>query len=255
MQLKMDIMNRQITISNSDCTWNPLERSITVKGDISGTIPTEELGIKNIDFCPIIADKVTGTFMPQDISVLLQQPFNVFITKHEDDRYVLSRRAYLEYCKDKLVVGEVYEAVVCGVCAWGIFCKIGDAIVLVHITNWSKCRFYNARSISYPGQIIKVKILSKEKDVDGSIRVVASRKDVDNHRFFIPGEKIIVTLSRKTQTGDGFFCEITPNICGIVDVFPEDIPYLIDGMRVVAVVKKYSPKGSVSYTHLTLPTN
>lgn len=252
-EIKMGIINRQIpiTISNSDCTWNSFEKSITVKGDISGTIPTEELGIKNIDSCPIITDKATGTFMPQDISVLLKQPFKVFITNYADGKYVFSRKAYLEYCKDELVVGEIYKAVVYGICAWGIFCKIGDAIVLVHITNWSRCRFYNARSISYPGQIIKVKILSKKKDVDGSIRVVASRKDVESNVFFIPGEEVIVTLSRKTCAGDGFFCELTPDTCGIVDVYPEDIPYLIDGMRVVAVVKKCSPKGyKLRYSHL-----
>lgn len=49
-EIKMGIINRQIpiTISNSDCTWNSFEKSITVKGDISGTIPTEELGIKTL---------------------------------------------------------------------------------------------------------------------------------------------------------------------------------------------------------------
>lgn len=236
-------LSTPITISNADCTWNPRERAITVKGSVSGTIPTEELGIRNIDSCNMVTDETTGTIMPQEISALLQQPFKVILTLSKDNSYVFSRRKYLEYCKDNLVIGEVYDAVISAVRPWGIFCKIGDATVLVHITNWSRCIFYNANSIASPGQIITVRILSKTKDADGFIRVVASRKDVGSNQLFHHGERVIVTLSHETSTGDGFFCELTPNLCGIVDVPSNDIPYLFCGMHALAVVKKLVPKG------------
>lgn len=242
-----------VTISNLDCFWDPIEKKIVVKGNLPGFIPTSELGIDHIESRSSRVDENTGNNIPVYVLTLLQKPFKALILHKKNGKYVFSIKAYLEYAKEQLVCGNIYTAVVYNVCRWGIFCTVGDAPVLVHITKWSKCFFSNPRLLIYPGQKLKVKILSKRKDLDGIILVEASRKDVSSNKEFHLGEKVSVILGHSTFANDGFFCEIEPDIAGIVDVYPEDYHYLSEGMRVVAYIRKKKDKGYVlRFSHILI---
>lgn len=231
-------------ISNTYCTWDSINQCIVVNGvNFQGVIPTEELGIPRINSGPIISNVTPNNVpTPLDVLILLENPFKVFVLRQENNKYIFSHKAYLEACKASLVVGEVYDAVIYSYCHWGAFCKIGDAPVLIYITDWSICRFYNMQNVARIGNVEKVKIISKVVDKNG-IRITASRKAAAPIVKFNQGDTVVATLGSLTDTNDGFFCEISPNTNAIVDVPPEKINFLREGMRVVAYIRKISPRG------------
>lgn len=144
---------------------------------------------------------------------------------------------------ENLIVGNIYEATVETTCFWGAFCKIGDSTsVLVHVTNWSSCRFYNLSQVVKPGTKTLVKILSIRKEGE-KLLVDASRKDAYSPADYNIGDKIIVTVSECTKNYDGLFCEVCPSFSGILDVPFNMISSYKEGTRVSARVKAITEKG------------
>ena len=162
-----------------------------------------------------------------------------YVPKHE--RFINNNKS-----AENLIVGNIYEATVETSCFWGAFCKIADSTsVLVHVTNWSSCRFYNLSQVVTPGMKILVKILSIRKNGE-NILVDASRKDayspVDPFNYNI-GDIVLVTLSETTKYFDGLFCEVCPSVNGILDVPFSEISQYQEGMPVYAKVKSITEKG------------
>lgn len=167
------------------------------------------------------------------------QPKLPFVPKSE--RFINNNKS-----AENLIVGNIYEATVETSCFWGAFCKIADSTtVLVHVTNWSACRFYNLSQVIRPGMKTLVKILSIKKDGE-NILVNASRKDayppVNPFNYHI-GDTVLATVSESTKYFDGLFCEICPSVNGILDVPFKEISSYKEGMQVSAKVKAISKKG------------
>lgn len=165
-----------------------------------------------------------------------QQAKMPFVPKSE--RFINNNKA-----AENLIVGNIYEATVETTCFWGAFCKIGDsASVLVHVTNWSSCRFYNLSQVVKPGMKTLVKILSIRREGE-NILVDASRKDAYSPIDYHVGDKVFVTVSESTKNFDGVFCEICPSLNGILDIPFNTISSYKEGMKVQAKVKAITKKG------------
>ena len=164
------------------------------------------------------------------------QPKLPFVPKSE--RFIDNNKS-----AENLIVGNVYEATVETICFWGAFCKIADSTtVLVHVTNWSSCRFYNLSQVVKPGMKTLVKIFSIRREGE-NILVDASRKDAYSPISYNIGDKVLVTVSESTKNYDGIFCEVTPSINGILDVPFDTIFSFKEGMQVYAKVKAITEKG------------
>lgn len=177
-------------------------------------------------------------------------PKNCQLTTQNDTGGKITMKTEIEFsntANDAVLVGENYFATVLSSCNWGAFCRIDcipQAIVLVHCTEWSVCRFQDLRHVAKRDMHLEVKILSKFER-NGQIFVTASRKDAFTRIGVSPkrGDVIPVILNSPVETGDGFYCEVTPNKSGIIDYPSQKTFNYSEGLTVWAYVKEVAEKG------------
>lgn len=242
--------NNPITINSIDCHWDWKYRILTVKGENwSGYIRPEEMGVKF---------QYSNGKIPDNIASFLSntEKFKATVIEEtESGKFIFSRKVYQEACKSKLEIGKIYEAEVRSVCDWGVFCEIDAAKVFIHISELSTCRFDELEKSKafQEGMKFPVKILKKELGQDGKLYVSASRRAASEDKRYISGDIVKVIIGSKVKSNDGFYCEVTPNKAGIIDVPLRYMHIIKEGELILGVIRKvtdqgYKIKSLISYT-------
>lgn len=223
------------------CQWHQLTKTLTVNGeDWEGIIPTNELGIS----MPHLISDSNQESTPLGIMDLLKEPFQVLaLYEQSNGKFLLSHKAYSEACKDAIQVGNIYDATVFSTCPWGAFCNVCDVTVLVHISEFSECKFNDLTKVITPGAQFPVLILSKEKKDDNTTYITASRKKVLTKSPPHVGDIVKVTLNSPVIARDGFYCEITPDRKGIIDIPKKLTNGFTSGSQILGRIKSVSLKG------------
>lgn len=233
----MEAVGKQtlIAIDPNECIWNEREKRLEIHGeDWQGYIPLEEMGLDKKTL-----SKTSNIIVP--ISKLFNNTVYAYILKEEDGVFLFSRKEYLDVGRDSLQVGGIYKFKVDTVYNWGIFGNVEGIIVLVHEYEYSDCHFNNLRNIVKVGEEFPVRILKKEFK-DGEMRIYASRKQV-GYATYRKGEKVSVKIGEIEPLQKGFFCEITPNTSGIIDVPPCYIEIYHEGDELIGIITGSNRKG------------
>lgn len=230
-----------ILIDPLNCEWSNSAKTMYVKAeDWEGFIPLDEFGIaKSQQGC---LDDVS---IPSGIVFLLKQPFYVYgVYEQTPGRFLLSHKRYSENCKEKISIGQIYEATVAAVCNFGVFCDIEEDVrILVPVKEFSVTRFYILEKIVKPGTKFPVVIIEKKKQENGNTFIYASRVKVVTKNSPNIGDIIAVTLGNLVSKKDGFFCEVTPDISGVIDINIEDIDKFSTGDKLLGRIVKITPNG------------
>lgn len=193
------------------------------KGKLKGYIRYEEMGLKKTDDYTIKA-------------ILNREWMKVAVLENPKD---WSRKEYQNERKKEIEVGKVYEGVISATSKFGIFVDIlGDVDVYVNCSQTS--RTFNFPPFFFKkGEKVEVKIIEKKQDSDGRILLNGSRKEVESQIDVKPGKVFSVRIARAVE--GGYFCELAPNIQGIVDTLDD----LKEGEEIVAIVKRISENNHI----------
>ncbi len=222
-------------VSGTAIRFDSKSREIVVDlGDgVMGIIPEEEASIYDFTF-PV------GHTTPYQISSIIGKNVRAIITGVRKDGYLfLSRERSMFEAWESLQPGAIVDAIVTNVYASGIFVDIGNGIIsFVHIYNCSCTRYNNIYNWFKPGDHTFVKIVSKEDNY----LVTVTRKEAyltleDDSPGVCENDIVAVKISGKVE--NGYFCEFTPGISGIIDTEKE----LRESEIVKGVVKKINSKG------------
>lgn len=225
-----------VAILPNQCKWNEYEKKLEVYGEgWRGYIPLEEIGLDKKTI-----RKMTDLIIP--IARLFEKLFYVCPLKEENDGvFLLSHKKFLEIARELLQIGEIYTFKVDAVCEWGIFGNVSGVTMLVHEIEYSACHFNDLRNIVKPGDVFPVRILSKEIKA-GEIWISASRKQVE---YSICNRKDIVKvkIGSREPRNEGFFCEVTPDVAGIIDVPADYMKQYNEGDEIIAIITGENQRG------------
>lgn len=142
---------------------------------------------------------------------------------------VLSRRAILQEEQERkaqemlrsLEPGQEFEGRVKKVTSFGAFVDIGGIEGLVHVSEMSRARVQNPADFVQPGETVRVKVLSVDRDAKGRPRIALSMKALtpDIWEQGLPlreGDIIRGKVSRLTDFGA--FVEVAPGVDGLVHI-------------------------------------
>lgn len=184
----------------------------------------------------------------RDIAVLTRvgRPTCFMITDMErmengKPRIRLSRAAAQRACKEryleKLVTGDILDAVVTHIEPFGAFCDVGCGIsALLPIDCLSVSRIASPADRVAPGQRIHTVI--KSRDAQG--RLVLSTRELlgtweENASAFHVGETVVGIVRSIEEYGT--FVELAPNLAGLAESCPELVP----GQAVSVYIKNILP--------------
>ena len=199
------------------------------------------------------------------------QDFKVIKLDYKRNNVVLSRKAVLEEANSaeklellkNLEEGQIVKGIVKNITDYGAFVDLGGLDGLLHITDISWSRVINPADSLNLGEEIEVKVLSFDKE---KLRVSLGLKQIQND----PWEEIDSKYSSggiyeavvSNVTDYGCFAELEQGIEGLIHLSELDwTSKNIHPSKVVSQDEKIKvmileiDRETVSYTHLTLPTN
>lgn len=201
---------------------------------ITGVIPENEVSIYNFTF-------PAEHTIPYQISTIIGKKIRaIVIGKRSDGTIILSRKRSQIEAWELLEEGMIVDAIVTNINSYGIFIDIGNGLnSFVYIANCSYAHYHNLNLWFKKGYHTFVKIIEKNNE---SLKINVSRKDayptlVTNPSLVYEGDVVSVRISG--ETSEGYFCEITPGISGIIDTDKE----FKEGETTRGFVKEITPKG------------
>lgn len=218
---------RTIHPQEEELVWNPMKQRLDIFDEgqtLVGFIPKEELGFKA---------PVEGKIR----NLKEREYFNVLTISDME----WSRKMYQNAAKKDVEVGAVYSGEIASISPIGLFVDIlGDVEVFINCAQTS-------RTFNFPPKFFKkgekfdVKITEKKIDENGRVLVNGSRREADTMEPVKAGEVFVVRIAEPVK--GGYFCELTPNIQGIVDTMDD----FQQGEERVAIIKKITSNG---YIHM-----
>ena len=177
----------------------------------------------------------------------MKEPHTYLVCKIDKRRMnvILSRKQVLEEALNesrgkeiaKLKEGMIIDNATCKtITPWGAFFSFGSLELLVHINECSWSRISTPGDLLTEGQTSRVKIIKIEGTrLSGSIKQLQPDPFIEASNKYKPGQIVKGIISSVKDYGA--FCNIEPNLTGLIH--QTEMDHL----------------NTVSYTHLTLPTN
>lgn len=206
---------------------------------ILGIIPEDEFSIYDFTYSSNCIVPV-----PHQISSLIGRKVRAFVLgEMENGMFLLSRKRSMLEAWKSIKNGDILQAQIINIIHCGVFIDIGSGITsYVPLTECSATRIFNPKKWFNLGEHIRVQISNKQPlyRIDASIKqAYLTLEELTDLDQIFEGDVIAVKLSQ--QLPGGYFCEYTPNIVGIVDVFYDS--FLSECKTISASVHKITPKG------------
>lgn len=218
--------------------FDPVTGSVIVDlEDFTGIIPMKEVSIEQFKLN-------TFTGIPCQIHAILGKKIRAIVTHVSEytGHIMLSRKQSMLEAWETLQEGMIVDASVVKANKYGLFVDIGNGIISnITKSNCSATMYYDLSKWFKIGEITKVKISSKEP---ASYRILSSRKDAfptlaETKDSISKNVVLTVRVGKTFDLEDGYFCEYTPGIAGIVDT----TEVLSEGTFINAIVKRVSKRG------------
>lgn len=190
--------------------WDEEKRAIIVNlgKDFVGIIPEQELTLEDLKYRN--NDKSN---MPVQANSVLNKKICAKITKINGNKVFLSRKELQIEAMRWLNINQTYNVVIKAVCSYGVYVDVAVGLTaFIHISEISTTRFKSLKDANMvPGETIRAVVLSIDKKICMSYR----------RAFKLPlveiGDYINGIVRSELEDGSGYFVEISPNECGIVD--------------------------------------
>ncbi len=199
-------------------------------------------------FCPRSEMEMSANLEPKDL-VDKTFRFSVLRVDKKGKRIVLSRRAQVQGERRQVVgklrgemeQGEVLSGTVASLTDFGAFIDLGGVQGLLHVSEISRKRIDDPRSVLQEGQEVQVKILKIEQ---GGRRISLSMKALepdpwrDAAKQFPQGAVVKGTVERTANFGA--FVEIAPGLTGLLPTANMSLPRNASAARVYHPGKEIS---------------
>lgn len=210
-------------IENVDCLLVNL-------GEAIGRLPFEEISFEENEVA--VLSKARSLF---------RRSFFVSVIGEKNNEFVLSVNQFVINTLGQLKVGEYYEGEIKEVTSFGLFVMVKETTVFVHKSEVSKCYIDDLKAVFKRGMKTRVKILVIENQPP--YKIIGSRKLAYPKNNIHIGDIVEVLLIRQANF-EGFVCEVTPNLQGIMDAMPHRIMDMEIGDKYYAIVKEINLKGA-----------
>ena len=229
--------NNIIFVKPGDCIWDESHREI--RGKINGKdffVPTSELTLQNFRW---------GRDVPRGIKRVAKEGFEGVLQEPQDGKLVVSIKERHSMGYNRIKEGETYQGKIIDVKNDALYVEVDTVIVRVYITDCSRSRMNDLRDFFRIGNILKVKILHKDKSFP--FRISGSRKEAYPeisemyHHYEIDREVFVRACERLNF--DGYRVELTPNIPGILNGPEELLDKIQRGQRIKVKITKIEPLG------------
>lgn len=195
---------------------------VDLGNNIEGILPINEISLDEI--------KNNG-YVPAQVKTIMRKPaIRVKVTWMEDGVIYLSRRENLLDAFRKIEkLGKVfYMSTVENITQYNIFFDLGEGLTAsCNIKDLSKMFLDDARDWVTVGKHIRVRAVKFNHD-EKLVWCSVKKAYQENYNIVQPKKKTIGRLGKCIRDEDGhvtgYFVEITPAICGIVDVRDEHFP-------------------------------
>jgi small subunit ribosomal protein S1 len=216
---------------DSEKSWSELQEKYDSKSTFEVTVHDVVKGglVVDLGVRAFIPASMVESHFVEDFSDYKGKKLSVKIVEldAEKGRVILSHRAVTEEKEagrkqeilDSLAPGEIIEGKVQRLTDFGAFVDIGGVDGLVHVSQLSHNRVDNPSEVLSEGQIVKVKVLSVDRDND---RISLSIKETqpgpweEASSSITPGSVIDGTVKRIVTFGA--FVEVAPGIEGLVHI-------------------------------------
>lgn len=210
----------------------------------TGIIPENEVSVNDFTFSE-------GAFTPHQISSIIGKKIRAIVTEVlGPHKVLLSRRISLIDTWETLQEGQELVGQILNNVGYGIFIDIGNGLsTYLHKKECSTTRMQNTRNWFKKNETVKIKLINKGTEPGQKIicsRILAYPEMKNIEEPYNVGDIIAVRISYPVP--EGYFCEITPRIYGIIDV-PEMIK-VSDGDTIKAVIKRIFPTEKGDGIHL-----
>lgn len=221
--IRFDSHNREILVS--------------LGNNVFGIIPEDEATIYDFTF-------PEGKIIPYQIfSIIGKKIRAVVIGIRNDGLVILSRKRSMLQAWNALFEGKIVNALILKIIPTGIFVDLGNGLTsFVHVIDCSNSHYDNLNIWFKVDSCTPVKIIVKSKD---NYFILASRKEAfpsynDAKNLVFKDDIITVRITGRPESlKDGYFCEFTPRIVGIIDT----LNTYNEGDLVKGYVKKITQKG------------
>lgn len=190
--------------------WDSTEKKLIIDlgNGFTGIIPESELTIEELKY-----PNKNKNDMPFQAICTFNQKICAEITKIDGKTVYLSRRKLQEKAMASLEINKVYEVVIISVSKFGIFVDIGVGLTaFIHVSEISTTRFQNAQDVNMiPGDTISAILLSITPKMCMSYRRNISLYTLSR------GDYTMGIVRAELSNHTGYFVEVSPNECGIVD--------------------------------------
>lgn len=207
-------MNNKFVVGTA-VNWNEEKRELIVNlGDnFIGIIPENEITFEALKYRN--EDMVD---MPMQAKSTINKKVCAKITRIEGNTVYLSRKQLQIEALGHLNINQIYTVVIKAVCSYGIYVDIAVGITaFIHISEISTTRFKNMKDVNMiPGEAIRAIILSINQ------KICMSYRRTVNLPLIEIGDYIDGIVRSELDNQTGYFVEVSPNECGIVDSTMKD---------------------------------
>lgn len=208
-----------------------------IKCNISFNVPNAFIAKENFSF-PELPRNFDEENIPGAIKGLIGKMIVAkVIRKFDDGTIELDRKIVMkdtvEYLSNN--IGNTVLATVESIYSYGAFIDLGNGVIsLKHISEFSKCKYYDLENLVRVGEQIKVKLMSFDKDTS---RFTVSRKEAYQTQLLTLGSFQRVRVFEEVP--GGAYVEFDPATIGIMDV-----PYYVKyGEYAMCYIKRNTEKG------------
>jgi len=208
-KLKKIKRNKQIVVGTA-VNWDSEERAIIVNlgNEFVGIMPESEITLEELKYRNSIK-----TDIPMQAKYALGKKICAKITKIENNVVYLSRKQLQTEAIGHLNANKIYNVVIKAVGPYGLYVDVAVGLTaFIHISEISTTRFKNMADVNMvPGEIIRAVILSMDQKICMSYRRTINLPLVE------VGDYVDGIVRSELENRTGYFVEVSPNECGIVD--------------------------------------
>ena len=181
--------------------------------------------------------------VPLQIATLKGKTICAKITSIYDEKVVLSRKRNMLEAFEVLKGNEMLPFLVTNTRPTHVYGDVGYGLEgIIYIRNLCKARIFTTSEILKKGDSIFVKLLSTEEPFyfNVSYRETFPEYDYTNYQR---GDTLIGRVGNAVNNNScGFFVQITPQVCGILD-YDISLPLIRYGDMVECTISRATPKG------------